>query len=93
MAGEEEKLRLGGARLGVVWCGVARTGKDSFRVGGGSANRYGMAWRGEARHGEVGQGMIKATEFSQPPFSIDRKQSICLDALTRGEIPHRTQPF
>jgi hypothetical protein len=52
-----------------------------------------MAWRGEARHGEVGQGKVKAAEFSQPPFSIDRKESICLDALTRGEIPHRTHIF
>jgi hypothetical protein len=52
-----------------------------------------MAGLGGARLGEAWQDKVKATEFSQPPFSIDRKQSICLDALTRGEIPHRSQPF
>jgi hypothetical protein len=63
MAGEEEKLRFGGARLGVVWCGVARSGKDSFRVGGGSANSgeagCGMAPMGVAGPGSVRQGRAR----------------------------------
>jgi hypothetical protein len=58
MAGEEKKLRFGGARLGVVWCGVARSGKDSFRVGGGSANS-GDVWRGDVWSGGAGHGAAR----------------------------------
>ena len=54
MAGEEEKLGQGTVRHGMEWYG-----KDSLRVGGGSANRQGIAGLGGARLGEAWHGKTR----------------------------------
>ncbi len=54
MAGEKEKLGQGRVRHGMEW-----QGKDSFRVGGGSVNRYGQVRRGMAGHVLVWHGRVR----------------------------------
>jgi hypothetical protein len=46
--------RQGTVRLGGVRSGAVRRGRDSFRVGGGSANV--KVWDGTVRHGKAGRG-------------------------------------
>ena len=77
-------MRLGGARLGMARPGGARQGRDSFRVGGGSANL--TAWLGRVRRGKARLGL--ARQGKARCHLVGELRIVPAASESRGEVGH-----